>query len=47
LVGDLEEHSACKKSSDEVLAWISICGKVQMIAYGPAVATATHYLLLH
>jgi len=31
MVGRQEEHPACKKLSDEVLAWLSICSKVQMI----------------
>jgi len=31
LVGRQEEHLACKKLSDEVLAWLSVCSEVQMI----------------
>jgi len=31
LVGRQEEHTACKKLSDEVLAWLSLCSKVQMM----------------
>jgi len=31
LVGRQEEHLACKKSSDETLAWLSVCSEVQMI----------------
>jgi len=31
LVGHQEEHSACKKLSDEVLAWLSVWSEVQMI----------------
>jgi len=31
LVGRQEEHQACKKSSDEVLAWLSVWRKVPMI----------------
>jgi len=31
LVGHQEEHPTCKKSSDEVLAWLSVWGQVQMI----------------
>jgi len=31
LVGHQEEHPACKKSSGEVLAWLSVWSKVQMI----------------
>ena len=31
LVGHQEEHLACKNLSDEVLAWLSIWSKVQMI----------------
>jgi len=31
LVGRQKEHSACKKLSDGVLEWISVCSAVQMI----------------
>jgi len=31
LVGWQEEHLACKKLSDEVLVWLSVWSKVQMI----------------
>jgi len=31
LVGRQEEHPPCKKLSDEVLAWLSVWSKVQMI----------------
>jgi len=31
LVGRQEGHPACKTISDEVLAWLSVCSKVQMI----------------
>jgi len=31
LAGHQEEHPACKKLSDEVLAWLSVWSKVQMI----------------
>jgi len=31
LVGCLKEHLACKKLSDEVLAWLSVWSEVQMI----------------
>jgi len=31
LVGRREEHPACKKSSDEVLAWLSVWSVVQVI----------------
>jgi len=41
LVGCQDEHPACKKLSGEVVAWLSVCSKVQMIVYGPADATAT------
>jgi len=30
LVGRQEEHPACKNLSDKVLAWLSVCSKVQM-----------------
>jgi len=45
LVGRQEEHPACKKLSGGVLAWLSVWSEVQT-AYGPADATATHWLLL-
>jgi len=32
---------ACTKLSDDMLAWLSVWSEVQMIAYGPADATAT------
>jgi len=41
LVGRQEEHLACKKLGDEVLVWLSVWSEIQMIAYGPADATAT------
>ena len=44
LVGRQEGHPACKKLSGGVLAWLS--GARCRLAYGPADATATHYLLL-
>jgi len=31
LVWQQEEHLACKKLSDEVLAWLSVWSEVQMI----------------
>ena len=31
LVGCQEEHPACEKLSDEVVSWLSVCSKVQMI----------------
>jgi len=31
LVGRQEEHPACKRLSDEVLAWLSVWSEVQMI----------------
>jgi len=46
LDGQHEGHPTCKKLTSELLAWLSVLGKVQ-IAYGPADATATHRLLLH
>jgi len=44
LVGWQEGHSACRKLSGEVLAWLSVwrCRP----AYGPADATDTHCLWL-
>ena len=44
MVGQQEGHPACKKLSGGVLAWLS--GVRCRFAYGPADATATHYLLL-
>ena len=44
LVGRQEGHPACKKLSGGMLAWLS--GMRCRIAYSPADATATHYLLL-
>ena len=44
LVGRQEGHPACKKLSGEMLAWLS--GMSCRLAYSPADATATHYLLL-
>jgi len=44
LVGQQEGHPACKELSGGVLAWLS--GAKCRLAYGPADATATHYLLL-
>jgi len=43
LAGRQEEHPDCKKLSYEVLAWLSVWSKVQMICIinGPADATAT------
>jgi len=36
-----EGHPACKKLSDKGLAWLSAGSEEEMIAYGPADATAT------
>jgi len=44
LVGRQEGHLACKKVSSGMLLWLS--GMRCRLAYGPADATATHYLLL-
>jgi len=44
LVGQQEGHLACKNLSDWVLAWLSEARC--RFAFGPADATATHYLLL-
>ena len=44
LVGRQEGHPACKKLSGRMLAWLS--GMRCRLAYSPADATATHYLLL-
>jgi len=44
LVGHQEGHLACEKLSGGMLAWLS--GVSCRLAYSPADATATHYLLL-
>jgi len=41
LVWRQKEHPACKKLSGEVLAWLSVRCKVQMIHNGPADAAVT------
>jgi len=41
LVGWHKGYPACKNFNGEVLAWLSVWSEVQMIAYGPADATAT------
>jgi len=48
LVGWQEGHPACKKLSGGMLAWLCVChsGSRCRFAYGPADATAIHYLLL-
>jgi len=45
LVRRQEGHLACKKLSGGMLAWLSVWVRCRF-AYGPADATATHYLLL-
>jgi len=44
LVGHQKEHLACKKLSDEVLAWLSVWSKVQMVQLMPL---PPHHLLVH
>ena len=44
LVGWQEGHPACKNLSSGVLAWL-FSGARCRLAYGPADATATHYLV--
>jgi len=36
LVKHQEEHLACKKLSDEVMAWLSVWSEVQMICMWPS-----------
>jgi len=36
LVGHQEEHPACKKLTDEVLAWLSVCSEVQIVCIWPS-----------
>jgi len=43
LVGRQEGHPACKKLSGGVQAWLSVW--IEVLAYGPADATVTHFLL--
>jgi len=31
LVGHQEEHPACKKLSDEVFVWLSVCSQVRIV----------------
>jgi len=46
LVERQEGHTACKKLSGGVLAWLSVWSEAQICIYGPADATATQCLLL-
>jgi len=41
LVGRQEEYPPCKTFSDKVLAWLSVCSKVQIICIWSADANAT------
>jgi len=44
LVGRQEEHLACKKTSDEVLVWLSVWSvgaRCRLFAYGLADASAS------
>ena len=36
LVGHGKEHLACKKLRDEVLMWLSVCSKVQIVCIWPS-----------
>jgi len=51
MAGRHEQHPACKKLSDEVLVWLTVCGaRCRLFACGPADATAItkpHHLLRH
>jgi len=48
LVGHQEEHPACKKLSDEILVWISVWSKVQMICmWFSRCHCHPHHLLFH
>jgi len=48
LVGCQEKHPACEKLSDEVLAWLSVWSKVQMICIlVQLMPLPPHHLLLH
>jgi len=48
LVGRHEEHPACKKLTDEVLAWFSVWSEVQVICmWVQPMPLPPHHLLLH
>jgi len=36
LVGHQEEHSVCKKLSDEVLVWLSVWSEMQTVCIWPS-----------
>jgi len=36
LVGHQEEHPACKKVSDEMLVWLSVCSEMQIVCIWPS-----------
>ena len=36
LVGHQEEHPACKKLSDEMLVWLSVCSEMQIVCIWPS-----------
>jgi len=42
-----ERAAGLQKSSDEVLAWLSVWNEVQSVAYGPVMPLPPHHLLLH
>jgi len=48
MVGHKEKHPACKKLSDELLAWLSLYSEVQMIriAYGQLMSLPNHHPFL-
>jgi len=49
LVGHQQEHPACKKLSDQVLAWLSVCSEVQMkyLYTVQLIPLPPHHLLSH
>jgi len=36
LAGRQEEHPACKKLTDEVLVWLSVCSEAQIVCIWPS-----------
>ena len=42
LVGRQEEHPACKKLSDEVLAWLSVWSEVQIACMHTVIPKPSH-----
>jgi len=47
LIGYQEERLACKKLTDEVMAWLSVWSDVQMILHMVQLMPLPPHLLLH